>query len=246
MVVMVSALRTAVSRSTLSVAALSRAGSLAASLVALEAAATPRLWHHARWVQATSALQVVASVVDSEVGLMVDAVVSVAAEAAVDSRTEEDLVVVVEAEVVSDMEVADLVAVTEVGVDLAATVGQTVDTAHRHLMLQLDQEEPDLVSKVHHLVVSVPEATARVPQTAMGLLRVALVVIAAADHLTKTVDRLVATEAVIAAMVTAAEIAIAEDIVQHEAEATWSQFARVSHARMADIATEILEITTWV
>ena len=248
MVATASELKIAASRSTLSVVALSRAGSLAALLVASEAADIPRPWHHVPWVRVTSLLQEAVSVVDSEVGLMVDAVASGAAEAAAVSRTEEDSV---EVEVASDMEGADSVAVTEAEEDLAATVDQTVGMAHHHQMLQLDQEVPDLASKAHHLEVSVPEGMAKARLIAMDLLLEAQVGMAAADHLMKTVDQPAATGAVIVAMATVVPIVIVEDIVQHKAEATWSQFVHASshagsHAKTVVIARGIQEITTWV
>lgn len=242
--VMVSASKIAALRSTLSVVALLRAGNLVASLVASGAAATPKLLHHAPWVvQVALDLQEVASAVDLEVGSMVDAVASaVAAEAAVVSRTEDT---VVEAEVVSDMEEAGLAVVTGAEEGSAESVDQIVAMGHHHLTPQPDQEVPDLFSRDHHPEVSVLEDIARARRTAMDPLQGAQVGMVP-DHHMMIVDRLAATEAEIVPMVTAAATAIVEDIVQHRAEATWSQFAHVSHARTAGTATEIQEIRTWV
>lgn len=244
MVVMVSALKIAASRSTLSVVALSKAGNHVASLVASEAAATPKLLHRAPWVvQVASALQEVASVVASEVGSMVDAVVSgAAAEAVVVSRTED---MAVAEEVVSDMEEAPLQAVMEAEEGSAETADQTVVMEPRHLMLQLDQEVLGLDSRDHHPEVSVLGDTVRARQIATDLLLEAQVDTAEGHH-TTTVGRPADTEVVIAVMVTVVAIAIVEYIAQHRAEATWSQYAHVSHARTAGIATETQEITTWV
>lgn len=252
MAVMAFASRTVASRSTLSAVVPLKAGSLAASPVASEAAATLRLFHHAQLVQVALDLQEVASVVDSEVGLTVAAVASaVAAGAEAVSKTEVDMAA--GAEVVSDTEAVDLVAVTEAGEVMAAIGDQTVAMVHHLLMLQLDQEVLDLASKVHLQEVSAPELMVRVHQIAMELLlREAQVgmILAAADHHTTSVDRLGATEAAIVVMVIAAAVVIAtvEDIAQHRAGATWNQFVHASHAKTAaaDIVTEIQEITTWV
>lgn len=233
MVVMVFVSKIAASRSTSSADVLSRAGSHAALLVVSGAAAIPRLWRQdVQWDQVDSVLREADSVVDSEVGLMVGAVASVAvAEAEVVSKTED---MAEAAEVVSDMEEAvDLVAVTEAEEDMVATAVM----AHHHLTLQLDQAVLDQVSRVHQEEVSVLVATVRALQIPMDLLLEAQVGMIA-DHHTMT------AEAATAAM--AAAIVIVEAIAQHRAEATWNQFVHASHVRTAaDIATEIQETTTW-
>ena len=246
MVVMVFVSRTAVSRSTLSAAALSRAGSHVVSPVASAAAATPRSLHHAPWVvQVALDLQEVASVVASEVGLMVDAAAFAAAvEAAVVFRTEA-LAVAVAEEVVSDMEEEeDLAAETEAEEDLEI-VDQTVGTEHHRQMPQLGQEVLGLVFRDHHPEASVLVDMVRLPRIAMEFL-VEVQVGMVADHHTTTVDLPAAIEVAIVAMVIAEVIAIVEAIAQHRAEATWRQFDHASRARTADIETEIQEITTWV
>lgn len=233
MVVMVFVSKIAALRSTSSADVLSKAGSHAALLVASAVAATPRLWRQdVQWVQVDSVLQEAASVVGSEVGLMVDAVASVAAaEAEVVSKTED---MAEAAEVVSDMEEAvDLVAVTEAEEDMVATAVM----AHHLLTLQLAQVALDLVFRVHQQEVSALEAMVRARQIAMDLLLEAQVGMIA-DHHTMT------AEAATVAM--AAVIVIVEDIARHRAEAIWSQFVHASHVRTAaDIATEIQETTTW-
>ncbi len=197
--------------------------------------ATPELFHHnAQWAQVVSDQRQAVSVVDSEVGLMVDVAASVvAAEAAVDSRTE---ATVAEEEEVAVSRIVDLVAVTEA----EAVTAVIVALVHHLQMPQLVQEVRDLALAVRHQVVSVQVGMGRAPQIVMEvLLREAQVgmILVATVHPTTTVVRMAAPEEVIVAMATV----IAADIVaEAAAEAIWSQFVHAT-----DTATEIQEITTW-
>lgn len=194
------------SRSTLNVAALSRAGSHVASVAASEAEVTQRLSHPALWDKVDlAAVLVLVSVVDSGEGSMeVAAVVaSEAEEVVVVSKTVEQ-----EAEVVSAIKAVDLVAVMVAEV---TAIEDLVERLHQTRQLGHDQAA----------VATPAMGMARALRTAMGHLLLVGMNHAGAALPTTTGDQVrVGTEVVVIDMVVREE---ATTVVAVVAEATWSR-----------------------